>query len=344
MKPVILFCLLIIVVMFTFSGCRVQQNDGKQDDFANGRYDSEFPSSSISESLDMISGSVKKLDCLAFYSTYTFDVADRITRGQLSGKSLETISSGMVITNESVSGTATIVYHKNNLVGLITCAHVIDFPDSLFIWSGEHTGILTAVSVLIKQQNYITGLPEGEPVEVVVMNKEKDIALLSRIVSSNQPRVQVLNYPIGNTSLFEWGSVVYIVGYPIGNLMVTRALVSNPKKTKNGVFITDALFNHGISGSPVFAIKDGVPNLEWVGMAFSTSASDMMVVRPEQGSEKLPPGNYPYQGNLYLEKIKFINYGVTYSIAIEEIVTFIHQNQSQLKRAGFDFEDYFIKP
>ena len=331
----------LIITHFLLSGCTVQRVNGYHDDFANGRYDSEFPSTSISESLDMISESVKKLDCIAFYATFTFNPEDRIQRNMISEEVINKHSISQTISNESVSGTATVVYHRNNLVGLITCAHVVDFPDSVFTWSTKYPDALTTVSVIVKQQTYVTGLPDGEPVEVVAMDKVKDIALLSRKLTSTTSPVQVLHYPIGNTSLFEWGSVVYIVGYPIGNLMVTKALVSNPKKNSKGYFLTDALYNHGISGSPVFAIKDGLPNMEWVGMASSTAATDMVIVKPENEKDNLQIGNQPYDGDVFLEKVKLISYGVTYSISIEEIITFIRRNRTAIEKVGFDFDTYF---
>ncbi|PIQ35024.1 MAG: hypothetical protein COW63_02545 [Bacteroidetes bacterium CG18_big_fil_WC_8_21_14_2_50_41_14] len=331
----------LIIMYFLLSGCAVQRTKGYHDDFANGRYDSKFPSTSISESLDMISESVKKLDCLAFYATYAFNPEDRIQRNMISDEIISKHSISKTISNESVSGTATIVYHSNNLVGLITCAHVIEFPDSLFTWSTKYPDALATVSVIVKQQTYVTGLPDGGPVEIVAMDKVKDIALLSQKLTSTTSQVQVLHYPIGNTSLFEWGSVVYIVGYPIGNLMVTKALVSNPKKNSKGYFLTDALYNHGISGSPVFAIKDRVPNMEWVGMASSTASTDLVIVKPATEQDNLQNGIQPYNGDVYLEKVKLINYGVTYSIPIEEIVIFIRRNRAAIEKVGFDFDTYF---
>ncbi len=323
------------------SGCTAQHPTSTIGELANGRYDSEFPAISISESLDNISGSVKKIDCLAFYATYSFNSDDQVTRGSVTDELLASFENRKVISNESVSGTATTIYHQNNLVGMLTCAHVVDFPDTIFSWIDDDSKRLSSVSILVKRQIFVVELPEGEPVEVVAMDKERDIALIMRRFKSDQSYVKVLQYPIGKTSLFEWGSVVYIVGYPLGNLMVTRALVSNPNKTSGGQFLTDALFNRGISGSPVFAIKDGVPNLEWVGMAAATSAFDLTMLKPEKEVENKPITNYPYQGSLYLEKMKMINYGVTYSVSIEEIVTFIRRNGQLLSRKGFDVNGFF---
>jgi len=39
--------------------------------------------------------------------------------------------------------------------------------------------------------------------------------------------------------------------------------------------------------------------------------------------------------------MKMINYGVTYSVSIEEIVTFIRRNGQLLSRKGFDVNGFF---
>lgn len=335
-----LFAILIAMALLHI-GCTSQKSVSPKNDLANGRYDSEFPAISISESLDNISGSVKKLDCLAFYASYSFDAEEKVTPNALTKDFLSDMHDRKLITNESVSGTATVVYHQNDLVGMLTCAHVVNFPDTVFSWNENQPGVLSSVSILVKLQLYVVELPEGESIEIVAMDKDKDIALLSKRIKQTDQVIKVLQYPIGKTSLFEWGSVVYIVGYPLGNLMVTRALVSNPKKNVGGQFLTDALFNRGISGSPVFAIKDGVPNLEWVGMASATSAYDLLMVKPETEAGKLPVSNQPYGGDLYLEKVKMINYGVTYSVSIEEIITFIRRNAHKLERKGFVINAFY---
>lgn len=330
-----------LLIGFILLGCTSQRTVVHSGELANGRYDSEFPAASISESLDNISRSVKKLDCLAFYATYSFDADEQVRPEILTEEFILKNHSRKQISNESVSGTATVIYHQNDLVGLLTCAHVVDFPDTLYTWDEDVSGVLSSVSILVKLQLFVVELPDGDPVELVAMDEKKDIALLSKRINPSGSIVNVLQYPIGKTSLFEWGSVVYIVGYPLGNLMVTRALVSNPKKNSGGQFLTDALFNRGISGSPVFAIKDGVPNLEWVGMASATSAYDLTMLKPDKESENKPIFNNPYKGSLYLEKVKMINYGVTYSVSIEEIVTFIRQNNHKLERKGFVIEAFY---
>ena len=134
---------------------------------------------------------------------------------------------------------------------------------------------------------------------------------------------------------------MYIVGYPLGNLMVTNAIVSNPEKADNGSFITDALFNRGISGSPVFAIRDGNSNFEFVGIASSASAQTVQFLRPEKEESFNVNSDGSYTGKLYTDQRKDINYGVTYSISIEEITNLLKSNKELLEKEGFQYNLFF---
>jgi hypothetical protein len=43
-----------------------------------------------------------------------------------------------------------------------------------------------------------------------------------------------------------------------------------------------------------------------------------------------------YFGNSIIDEKILINYGITYSISMEEIIIFIARNKSLLKKVGFD--------
>ena len=120
--------------------------------------------------------------------------------------------------------------------------------------------------------------------------------------------------------------------------MVTRAIVSDPEKSKNGAFLTDALYNKGISGSPVFALRDGVPNFEWIGMAKSASAENFLYLQPDRQSLGAVNSENPYMGNTYVQQKLAINYGVTFSVTIEAISDFIRNNKEAIENAGMSVE------
>ncbi len=198
----------------------------------DGRYDSEFPDKSVSDKLNEISKTIKKLDCLAFYMTYVFPPDNNFKKSSISKDNIKRLSISADISNESVSGTATVIYYDGKTIGLITCAHIVDYPDTIVNWYDKEQTSLHSISVKVRQQNYIAGLPEGGDIDVVVIDSKNDIALLQKKLGPHDERPEVFNYKIGNTSELEWGTFVYIMGYPLGNLMVTRAIVSNPDKVK----------------------------------------------------------------------------------------------------------------
>lgn len=327
---------LIIWGLALFS-CTTQQMEKQQFPKADGRYDSEFPMQSVSDELSHLSTTVRKLDCLVFYMTYVFPPDNPLEKNSINDTKLKEYALGNDVTNELVSGTATVVYYDGNQVGLLTCAHVVDFPDTLFNYFTE--GGLHSISIKLKQQNFVAGLPDGEDVEIIITDKKKDVALLRKIVYAPAQPPAVLNYPIGKTKDLEWGTLVYTMGYPLGNLMVTRAIVS--EDSRNGMFLTDALFNHGISGAPVLALRDGVPNFEWVGMASSSSAQSIHYLKPDDNTPQFIAPNSTYSGDVFVDHKKSINYGVTYSVRIEDVLKFLSVNKQKLQEKGFDTALFF---
>lgn len=308
----------------------------------DNRYDSEFPNKSIAKELDFVSGTVKKLDCLAFYMSYVFPPDNQIDEKKLTEEILrkQSISSGVV--NEAVSGTACVIYYDGGRVGLLTCAHVVDFPDTIIARYQNGEGPIELISIKIKQQNFVKDLPAGDDIEVLATDMKQDIALLGKKLEEQGEFVSTLNYPVGNSRDMDWGSVVYVMGYPVGQLMVTRAIVSNPDKARKGRrFLTDALYNRGISGSPVLAIRDGVPNFELIGMASSASASQVYYVKPGKVAPEFLNPDEPYTGQLYADHYKDVKYGVTFNVSIESITGFLHKNNSLLSKKGYSAELFF---
>jgi len=329
----------LLSVLLSLFACVTKQPEMQHYPIVDKRYDSEFPVQSVSDELAYLSTTVRKLDCLAFYMTYTFPPEYSHDKSQLDEVTLNASAISVDVHNESVSGTATIIYYDNNQVGLLTCAHVIDFPDTLYNY--DEGGKLQSVSVKIKQQNFVSFLPDGEDVEILAMDKKHDIALLGKKLNAHDQIPAVLKYPIGKTRDIDWGTVVYTMGYPLGKLMVTRSIASKPSKDGNGMFLTDALFNHGISGSPVLALRDGVPNFEWVGMASSSAAESIYYLKPGGNTPQFVSPNSAYSGELIIDRRKAINYGVTFSVRIEDIVKFLSQNKKLLQEEGFNTDLFF---
>ncbi len=312
----------------------------------DGRYDSEFPYRNSSDELEVISHSVKKIYCLVEYNRYHFDATQAVSRTKLHDQRLNRTAQAKSYSNESVHGTATIIYNENNKVVVITCAHVVDYPDTLFSYfldaQNQETEFLESVSIKKKQNNFIRELPDSGELEIIITDQEHDIAFLGNTFENPSPSNPVFAYPVGISKDLEWGSFVYIMGYPAGYQMVTRGIVSNPKHNKKDEFIVDALFNQGISGGIVLAVRDGVPNFELVGLARAVSANYKNVLKPQNEShQEVYNPNIPYQGDLFVKVEKEINYGITFTISIQSVRELYIQNRNIFTAKGYNLDGFF---
>ena len=88
--------------------------------------------------------------------------------------------------------------------------------------------------------------------EVLAIDRKSDIAILGKEIEGEKPNnIKVFPYLMGDSKELEWGSFVYIMGFPLGHAMITRGIVSDPYKIRKGSFLIDAVFNQGFSGGPV---------------------------------------------------------------------------------------------
>jgi len=326
--------LIILISLLTIS-CKQTESLSQNKALSDGKYDSGLNGNSFAKSIESISESVNKLDVIAFYNTWVFPKNSIFTKSFISNSSPQEYSVTNTINNESVSGTVITVYYKNSLAGFLTCAHIVDFPDSIFTYYNNDKKTVKSLSVKIRQQIFISDIPGGGSVEIVAIDFDKDLAFLKKEVEPQDRNIKPINLKVGSTTKLEWGSEIYVLGYPNGNFMLTKGIVSIDKSIKKR-FLSDALYNKGISGSPVFAILDGIENIEWVGMASSASAQSVQYLSPRIENDELTPNKTSYYGDVFIEDKLLINYGITFSISIEEIITFIARTKSDIKSSGFD--------
>jgi len=295
----------------------------------------------LSTELNFLSTTVQKLDVIAFYRTYVFSVHNTIGLDNINDSVLNTLAITSQVSNQSVMGTATVIYYNQNIVGMLTCAHVVDFPDTIVLAYNQGEGPLKAVSIKIKQQNYVNALPFGKDVEVVVSDRKLDIALLKKELVETKDFLPVMNYPAGKKSDMDWGTPVYVMGFPLGKLMVTRGIVSKRSGSGNR-FLTDALYNRGISGSPVITLQSGYPRVtKWVGIASSAAAQKIYYLKPGKNTIEFVDMDEPYAGEIYTDMKKVVSYGVTYNITSQAILDFLKKNKDKIIEAGFDPELFF---
>jgi len=312
----------------------------------DGKYDSEFPYKGSSDELEQISKTVNRINSTGFYKTYLFNTTDSLTLDDIRNRSIDNLAIHIGFTDKSSSGTGTIIYSNEGRVALLTCAHVINYPDTVISYAADENGYLTnfveVIMLKVKQSIYAAGFPEGSELQILAIDKNIDIALVGRDYTSFAGyKFPVFSFPPGKAKELEWGTFVYIFGYPMNYQMITKALVSSPDRDGDGSFLVDAVVNRGYSGGIVLAIKDGIPNFELVGMVQWVPEERKDVLIPMRRKNNEPYSRLvPYKGNIYVDKFSEIKYGITKVISIESIKDFLKQNKDKLYEKGYTLENY----
>lgn len=312
----------------------------------DGKYDSEFPYKNSSQQLEEVSSSIRLINSIAFYESYIFDRNKNFTLQQIKQTDIEKNAVEKIYFNRAASGTGTIIFANQGLVALLTVAHIVSFPDTVISYfvnpDGASSQFIESISIKSKQTNYVSDFPESGELDVILQDKNMDIALLGRRYSSNETlRMAAFNYPWGNSTELEWGSFIYVFGFPMNYKMISKGIVSNPGKEKH-IFLIDAVFNKGCSGGIVLAIRDGVPNFELVGIVKSVPAEFENTLRPlikERDFEYNPM--LPYKGDVYVDKEQVLRIGITKVIGIETVKDFLISKKNDLISMGYNFPDLF---
>jgi len=347
MKKYPLFFSVLIILQFIFGGCSKKIYQVAYPTLSDGKYDSEFPYKSCSKELNKIVKTVKKLTAIAYYRSYIFEPEVKITLSQIQKNLYKKKSSRELYYNNSVIGSATVIHYHGRYLVLLTCAHIVDFPDTVLTYyldeNRRRSSFIQSVSFKIRQDNFVADLPERGQLELLAMDPDLDIAILGKVFKNDIVYgIPVFEYPFGKAKDLEWGSFVYLLGYPKGHQMVTRGIVSQPNRNDRGAFLVDALFNKGFSGGIVLAIKDGVPNFELVGLAGAAAADFENYLAPADDIDNT--GYYrhlPYNGDAYAKFEKRINYGIIFVISAEQIKDFIKENENVLRSKGYALPSIF---
>ena len=331
----------IIFISLILSACSTVSYKEIYPTLADGKYDSEFPYKGASDELREISSTIHRIHSSVYYKTYTFNEYTNLTLEDLESSDLRSIAISEGYADQSKSGTGTIIYFNEGKVGILTCAHIVEFPDTIISYfpdsDGTFTKYIQVVFIKERQAIYAAGFPDGGQFELLVSDVKSDIALLGKdYFALTDLKFQVFNYPMGKAKELDWGSFVYIFGYPINYQMVTKAIVSNPGRDESGSFLVDAVVNNGMSGGLVLAIRDGVPNFEMVGMIQWVPEEEENIIVPKalKNNEHYNP-ILPYKGDEYVKRFSSIRYGIARVISAEKISSFLKENSSILNKRKY---------
>lgn len=309
-------------------------------------YTTSFPTRDVSDQLKEVRESVKRISATGIYVTYF--VEDRLlTYNDLETTDIEDIASRKITSNESTAGTAISIFNNNRIIGLLTNAHVVDFPDTLVSYV-DKKGVqpktfIRSVKIKKNQTNLIYDLPNVGSFEIVGFDKIADLALL-RVNKKSFPGLDAptLSISVGDPADLEWGSFVYIIGYPKGYPMITRGVVSDPERNDYDDFLTDALFNPGISGGLIMATRNNFRSFEWVGMTNTASADVSQKLVPDPTLVNQYEDFELYRDSIFVETQTQLIYGITQSIPIKRIYEFLEANEREIRRMGFRINRFKI--
>ncbi len=310
------------------------------------KYDSEFPYRDCSKQLEEIASTVKMITCIAYYRSLEFPQDRRVTRHEMNSLFTSDLASRFVYFTRTSSGSAVMVTYRDKHLALLTCAHIVDFPDTIFTYytgaDKKPTPYIHSFAVKQQQSNYVAGVEGAVDMEILAKDNANDVALLGKIYKTDLPfGYSTFSYPVGYAKELQWGSFIYLLGYPSGHEIVTKGIVSNPNKEKNGSFYADAVFSGGFSGGIVLAIRDGVPNFELVGIVRLVPGRTVSYLTPERDGEHLElDTQVPYSGDVYVERRNDIEYGVMQAVSSETIIEFLSAHRKELSDKGYDLSQF----
>ncbi len=346
MKGSILIYVICAVSILIFNSCSTsyQQSFAKSENV--GRYTGIFPYRNDSKQLDQISSSIQRVSTLALYEVYLFSENSNIKAADLDDEFIKANFVKKTGMDKSTSGTAVLIYSDNGKVGLLTCAHVVDFPDTIISYfsneNGTYTDKVASIAFKKKEFVYIAGFPKGSEVKIIFMDRNSDLALLGQ----NYSEKYLLDFPVlscgyGKAKELDLASFVYVVGFPLNYKMVSQAIVSSPNYDKNGSFFIDAVINRGYSGGAVLAVNSETSRFEWVGIVDWVAEENQNILEPPSADESLVYNPLvPYKGELYAKQMKVIKYGITKIVSMEEIENFLMKNKNYFINAGYSFSIY----
>jgi S1-C subfamily serine protease len=346
MKQVVTL-LLSVFLSFVLLSCSSYVMKQAYPTLTDGLYDSEFPYKACSQQLEEIAQTVKRVTIMVHYKTYTFRREDSVRVSDIKGDFLDRQEAFAAYQNHSTAGTGTIIYKDESKFALMTCSHVVDFSDTVIThYAGSDyriTPFIRTISVKTNQLVFLNEVGGGIALDILALDRVADLAILGQKLEPHQSTLlRVFGYPLGKSKDLEWGSFVYVFGYPAGYRMVTKGIVSLSERP-HGSFVVDAVVSPGASGSIALAIRDGVPNFELVGMIKMIPAQTSYLLTPEKTGDVEYDPVEPYHGVVFVQKKAEIQQGIAVAIPTEAIVAFVERNQSRLSQQGYDLTSW-IRP
>ena len=341
------FIIIFLLGGFLLSCSSSQQYTADSDDSpaatpeVSDHYTSAFPSKDVSDQLIEAQDAVLRIVSTGYYQTYNFD-EKYITMADARSNTLSNIATYEYSSEQSTAGTSIVLDTNRDEALVITCDHVVSFPDTVVSYHNDESltpkTFVESISIKQRQVDLIFGPSEFRNFEVIASDPRLDLALVTTKMGDRDNFQRLLNdVDIGNSDQLQAGSFLYILGFPKGYSSITRGITSTSKNWDNRFFLTDALFNPGVSGGLVIASKNNYESFEWVGMAKSATATSEEVLVPRPNSGSYSKAMEPYRDSIFVQEKTRIAYGLTQAVPINQIMNFLEENETVMRKNGFTY-------
>jgi hypothetical protein len=338
------FFAVILFALGALDGCASVNQQEKSVNHRNNSdyYTSSFPTRDVSTRLQKIQQSIKHITSQAAYTMYSFKNATITMKTIREAGGPGHLPSTKSTVHHGRAGTAVCILKNEKYSAFVTADHILAFPDTLIAYRrGKHipkNKFVATLGIKKKQVNFLNMAAKITPVRILAEDKVRDVALLS----ASEPNIKValpLPIPAGNARRLRLGSFIFVLGYPLGAPMVTSGIVSDPDYNSLGGFLTDAIYNHGISGGLIIASNDRYRSFQWVGMATAASATQHRYLVPEPSKIGTYWNHEVYTDSIYISKEQTINYGLTESTPVGQIMIFLKGQARKLKKLGLHLKN-----
>ncbi|NNE34852.1 MAG: trypsin-like peptidase domain-containing protein [Rhodothermales bacterium] len=332
-------CVVTLLALASLCGCTRTVYVPADGAVADDRYDTPLSQRGGDDAFERAFAAIHFVNSVAYYRRVVFAPGDVVDARGLTADEIKELAVSSDMYHETASGTATAVLKTLSRIAFVTSAHVVAFEDTVltyYVAEGEQRSV-HSLSVKLRHSTYIPDIPGADRIEILAIDEDRDVALLGQTISDLRPgSVRVIDFPIGTVSDLQWGSEVFVFGFPAGARMMTSGLVSKTFRDQRSAFLTDAAFNRGFSGGLVLAVRDGLPNFEWVGIASSAAASTEFILSPPADALINPEDlGRPYDGPIILTQKKRLRYGITTCTSVDVVLDVLRENAPALAARGY---------
>ena len=331
--------LLILSLSFVL-GCTTAEKSTLEE-LDHGYYQNHALSQEVRNQVKDSFESVRRIQSSIIYRTYQFPRNQMPTVSEIPGLFLDEIAIDRTAGTHSTAGTAVVISINNRNALLLTAAHVVSMPDTLYHYSDTQSDPnnrrVEAVSIAQSKNQYVFTNRGIEMIEMLAQDSRRDLALMKTVSDISDTDLKAITIPKGSPNRLDWTDVVYATGYPRGVQMVTRGIASRSEHPVRRITL-DLSINRGFSGGPLFAVRNDGSGLEWLGTITSAMGERDYYLIPENiPVEEFNP-EMPYRGEIYVRSIPRIYYGISNAVDIDEARDFLRENRIVLISHGFTSE------